>query len=215
VRSTTDQLPPLPSAADAMTATEQDLINVAGTRRPELLSVQAKRAQQEVALRLARNQRLASLDFFGETWQGTEDGPTSRQGQHAQFGVTFSLPFQRRQAIGKARQVEAKLTTLQLEWQWVADQISADVQDAISAVDAARGSLVLLQQEVAVAMELEGLERDRFQLGDSTQFLVNLRELAAADARLREARARADYQKALVSLEASTGQLLDRRPSAP
>lgn len=215
VRPTTDQLPPLPSAADAITATEQGLIDVARTRRPELLSVQARREQQEVALRLAQNQRLASLDLFGETWQGTGDGSISRQGQNAQFGVTFSLPIQRRKAIGKARQVEAKLTTLQLEWQWVADQISADVQDAISAVEAARGSLVLLQQEVAVAVELEGLERDRFQLGDSTQFLVNLRELATADARLREARARADYQKALVSLEASTGQLLDRRPSTP
>ena len=95
------------------------------------------------------------------------------------------------------------------------DDISADVQDALSAVEAARASLALLQQEVAVAVELEGLERDRFQLGDSTQFLVNLRELATADARLREVRARADYQKALVSLEASTGQLLDRRAPQP
>jgi len=49
---------------------------------------------------------------------------------------------------------------------------------------------------VAVARELESLDRDRFALGDSTQFVVNLRELATADAALREARARADYQKA-------------------
>jgi outer membrane protein TolC len=215
VRPTTDQLPPLPSSADAVVASEERLLDIARARRPELLSVQAKREQQTVALRLAQNQRLASLDLFGETWQGTGDGSVSRQGQNTQFGVTFSLPLQRRKAIGKALQVEAKLATLQLEWQWVAEQIAADVQDAISAVEAARGSLTLLQQEVAVAVELEGLERDRFQLGDSTQFLVNLRELATADARLREVRARADYQKALVSLEASTGQLLDRRPSTP
>lgn len=215
VRPATEQLPPLPSSADAVVASEESLLDIARARRPELLSVQAKREQQTVALRLAQNQRLASLDLFGETWQGTGDGSVSRQGQNTQFGVTFSLPLQRRKAIGKARQVEAKLATLQLEQQWVTEQIAADVQDAISAVEAARGSLTLLQQEVAVAVELEGLERDRFQLGDSTQFLVNLRELATADARLREARARADYQKALVSLEASTGQLLDRRPSTP
>lgn len=215
VRPSTDQLPPLPASADRVPDSEHILIDVARQRRPELLSVQAKQQQQEVALRLAQNQRLASLDLFGETWQGTGDGSISRQGQNAQFGVTFSLPLQRRKAIGKARQIEAKLTTLQLEWQWVADQISADVQDALSAVEAARAGLTLLQEEVAVAVELEGLERDRFQLGDSTQFLVNLRELATADARLREARARADYQKALVSLDAATGQLLDRRPARP
>jgi cobalt-zinc-cadmium efflux system outer membrane protein len=215
IRPSTEQLPPLPASGDRVPGSEHILIDVARQRRPELLSVQAKREQQEVALRLAQNQRLASLDLFGETWQGTGDGSISRQGQNAQFGVTFALPLQRRKAIGKARQIEAKLTTLQLEWQWVADQIGADVQDALSAVEAARAGLTLLQQEVAVAVELEGLERDRFQLGDSTQFLVNLRELATADARLREARARADYQKALVSLDAATGQLLDRRPSTP
>ena len=215
IRPAADQLPPLPSTADGVVSTEQALIDIARSRRPELRSVQAKREQQDVALRLAQNQRLAALDLFGETWQGTGDGSVTRQGQNSQVGVTFSLPLQRRKAIGKARQVEAKLATLQLEWQWVAEQISADVQDALSAVEAARASLALLQQEVAVAVELEGLERDRFQLGDSTQFLVNLRELATADARLREVRARADYQKALVSLEASTGQLLDRRAPQP
>jgi len=41
---------------------------------------------------------------------------------------------------------------------------------------------------------------------------VNLRELATADAALRETKALADYQKALVTLEAATSQLLDRLP---
>ena len=62
------------------------------------------------------------------------------------------------------------------------------------------------------ARELEGLERDRFQLGDSTQFLVNLRELNTADAAFREVKALADYQKALVDFEAASGRLVDRLP---
>jgi hypothetical protein len=67
-----------------------------------------------------------------------------------------------------------------------------------------------VRQELAVARELEGLERDRFQLGDSTQFLVNLRELNTADAAFREIKALADYQKAYAEFEAATGRLLDR-----
>lgn len=88
----------------------------------------------------------------------------------------------------------------------------ADVQDALSALRAAQAVLDVVTEEVAVARELEGLERDRFALGDSTQFLVNLRELASADAALREVRALADYQKALVGVSSATGRLLDRVP---
>ena len=90
------------------------------------------------------------------------------------------------------------------------DQVRADVQDARSAVTAALEVLGAVRGEVDVARELERLERDRFALGDSTQFLVNLRELATADAAVREARALADVRKALVLLDAATGRLLDR-----
>lgn len=83
----------------------------------------------------------------------------------------------------------------------------------MSALRAAGAVLDVLSQEVALARELEGLERDRFALGDSTQFLVNLRELATADAALRETKVLADYQKALVTVDAATGRLLDRGPT--
>jgi outer membrane protein TolC len=63
-----------------------------------------------------------------------------------------------------------------------------------------------------VARELERLERDRFDLGDSTQFLVNLRELAAADAAVRDIRAHTDYEKALARLDRATGRVLERLP---
>ena len=86
------------------------------------------------------------------------------------------------------------------------------MQDALSALRAAQAVLDVVTEEVAVARELEGLERDRFALGDSTQFLVNLRELASADAALREVRALADYQKALVGVSSAMGRLLDRVP---
>lgn len=67
--------------------------------------------------------------------------------------------------------------------------------------------------ETALARELEQLERDRFALGDSTQFQVNLRELATADAAVREIRARADVQKARAALDAAMGTLTT--PAAP
>ena len=43
-----------------------------------------------------------------------------------------------------------------------------------------------LKDEVQVALELADAERERFRLGDSNLFTVNLREQAAVDAELRE-----------------------------
>ena len=83
---------------------------------------------------------------------------------------------------------------------WAEDEIRADVQDALSALRTARDVLAVVSEELRVARELEALERERFALGDSTQFLVNLREVATADAALREVKARADQQKALVAV---------------
>ncbi|MFN8641886.1 MAG: TolC family protein [Candidatus Binatia bacterium] len=115
--------------------------------------------------------------------------------------------FQQRKADGQRAKARAALTRADSEIRWLEDQIRADVQDALSAVRAATGVLDAVVAEAVLARELEQLERDRFTLGDSTQFLVNFRELATADAAVREIRARADVQKARAALDAALGTL--------
>jgi outer membrane protein TolC len=213
VRPSLERLPEAPGAGGP--AAEPDdarLIERALVRRPELAALRLKRRQESVALELARNSLLPELDVFSLASRDVGAGAPARAGSSFEAGVTFTLPLQRRKAGGKTLQAEAKLAAIDQEILWTEDRVRADVQDALSAVQAARGVLEVLAEEVTVARELEGLERDRFALGDSTQFLVNLRELATADAAMREVRARADYQKALAALQAATGDLLDRVP---
>ena len=66
----------------------------------------------------------------------------------------------------------------------------------------------LAQSEVEVALELASAERDRFDLGDSNLFTVNLREQAAVDAELRRVAASLDYQRALALYRQATAELL-------
>ena len=70
----------------------------------------------------------------------------------------------------------------------------------------------LLRQEVEVARELQGLEKDRFDLGDSTLFLVNLREQATFDAEVRAVSALEDYFRAYAGYQASTAEPLSGNP---
>ncbi len=210
LRPSADRLPDLPAADRVAVPDEATAVAAALDRRPEVVARRLSRDRVEVDLRLAENTLLPTLDFFSEVSRERRDGP--KGGPSLEVGVAFKLPAQRRKASGQTVKARAAVARAQLDVQWVEDQVRADVQDALSAVRATQAVLDAVAAEVLVARELEGLERDRFTLGDSTQFVVNLRELATADAAVREVRARADYQKALVRLERASGRLLDRVP---
>lgn len=208
LRPSADRLPSaLPSPTATPTPDEQAEVAEALRRRPEVAVLRARRRQLETDVSLAVNALLPSLDLFADISRDVGDGTPSQGGRDVQAGVRFDLPLQRRKASGKRVQATAKLAALDADLRLAEDRIRAEVQDALSAVRAAAGAAALIRDELQVARELESLERDRFVLGDSTQFLVNLRELATADAAFRELRALADYQKARVDLEAATGRL--------
>jgi outer membrane protein TolC len=177
-------------------------VRLAPERRPDLRARRLRRDERQVDLRLAENGRLPSLDLVTEFSRDTDGA-----GPGLELGVGLTWPFRQRKADGQRAKARAALTRAESELQWLEDQVRADVQDALSAVRAAAGALDAVAAEATLARELEQLERDRFDLGDSTQFLVNLRELATADAAVREIRARADLQKARAALDAALGTL--------
>jgi len=211
LRPSVDRVPAaLPEPVALGLPDEMAAIDLALQRRPELVAQRLKQAQQEVQVRAAGNGLLPTLDLFSDVSRDVGDGRPSRDGTEVQAGLFFELPLQRRKASGKVRQAQAKRAGIDADLRFLQDRVRADVQDAASALRAAYATVDLVRQELAVARELEALERDRFQLGDSTQFLVNLRELNTADAAFREVKALADYQKALVDFDAASGRLVDR-----
>lgn len=214
VRPSIDRVPSrLPDPKPITAEDEARAIDDALARRPEVVSLRFKRSQQEVETGLAGNALLPSLNLFADMSRDYGEGSVTRRGNELSAGLFFELPLQRRKASGKLTQAQAKLSGIDAELRFVQDRVRADVQDAASALRATYAAIELVRQELAVARELESLERDRFQLGDSTQFLVNLRELNTADAAFREIKALADYQKALAEFEAASGRLLDRAPA--
>jgi hypothetical protein len=105
----------------------------------------------------------------------------------------------------------ANLARLDAELRFARDRVRTEILDSASALQAALDVLQVVQGEVLVARELEQAERDRFALGDSTQFLVNLRELATADAAVREIAAIAEAHKARATYDVATARLLHLR----
>lgn len=175
--------------------------------RPDVKAVELSRRQQEVTLALARNEVLPSFDVFAEVSRDAGDGSRSLRGPILDTGAAFALPVQRRQGKGLQRTALANLSRLDAELRFARDRVRAEIEDAASALAAALDVVDVVRDEVRVARELEQAERDRFTLGDSTQFLVNLRELATADAAFREISTTAEAHKARVAYEVATGRL--------
>ena len=87
------------------------------------------------------------------------------------------------------------------------EQIEVEVRNIANDISAAERFLSLAGQEVEQAEILEEAERIRFEDGASDFFVVNLREEAAADARVRRIEAQAGLLQALTNFYAATVQL--------
>jgi outer membrane protein TolC len=99
-----------------------------------------------------------------------------------------------------------KLQKLALDVAGERQRITTEVLDAISAINTASIRYRAAQSEVELAVRLEEGERTRFSLGDSTLFLVNQRERATAEARVKLIEIQAEYQQAVATYRVATVQ---------
>jgi outer membrane protein TolC len=175
--------------------------------RPDLRAVNARVDQSLVRLALAKNELKPRLDLRGEIAYdvgGTGLGGRSRSGEDVVAGVRFSVPLQRRQARGRIAEVRAEIDGLRARERLIADQIAVEVQGILIAVDGAERTAALAARKAELADSMAAAERRRFQLGASDFFVLNLREEAATDARVRALDAQARAALAAADLAGAT-----------
>lgn len=176
---------------------------VALDRRPELKSLALNNDITEIDLELARNQKLPALDLAFSPGRDTGLGSI---GNTVKAGASFSLPLRQRAAEGRIAQANLKIEKLALEVANERQRITTEVLDAISAINTASIRFQAALAEVDLARQLEEGERARFDLGDSTLFLVNQRERATAEARVKLIEIQAEYEQAVAAYRVATVQ---------
>ena len=158
----------------------------AQARRPELKRIDLQKEQSETELALQKNQQAPGVDF---TVQGAFDVGKSKKTDlnrdELYLGLNFDFPLQQRVAKGRAQTAGANLRRLKWEEQMAENQISAEIQDVLSKLTAARNRLTLSKEQHKTALQLEEGEQARFELGASNILFVNLREIASGDAALQ------------------------------
>jgi len=173
-------------------------------RRPDVARLEAQRRQARVEVGLQQNQVLPALDVSALVSKdlGMSDEP-KRGVPEVELFVTLEVPLLYRQVLGRLDAASAAERRAELVLQLQRERVRVEVRDALSASRAAGERARLMVQELELAKRLEAGERKRLELGDSTLFLLNLRETSTFESALREVDARADWHRASADLAAA------------
>ncbi|MBK5910188.1 hypothetical protein CCR85_01605 [Rhodothalassium salexigens] len=185
-------------------------IQRARVARPELALIDASLDRARLSLALGRNELLPRLQFGSEVSRdfGAVDlGGPSRDSTDTIVKFSFSVPLQRRFAEGRISRAQAELDALRYRRQFTAERIELEVRRLVNDLRAAAETVRLADLEVDQAQTMQAAERRRFREGGSDFFVVNRREEATADARVRLVDAQLQYFEALANYRAATADL--------
>jgi len=181
-------------------------IEIALANRPELVSLEFLRRQLDVDLSQAHNLYLPSVDaglFVSQDVGGASSSLRDKSPFELEASLQVSVPLQRRKARGKIQAIEGKLRQLSVKTGFTQDKITTDVQQVYAARLAAYRRIAKASKSLELAQTMEQAERRKFDLGDSNLLLVNLRELATADAAKTVLQAMLDYFQAQTDYRAA------------
>jgi len=187
-------------------------IDLALRTRPELDRFRLLRERTNVDLQLAENQMLPGLNV---AVTGAQDvGISKRDLDRTTYEAALFLdvPLQRRDARGRILTNRATLAQIGAQERFQRDTITAEVQDAVSALDRAFALVGRLEESARLAKMVEDGEAERLKQGASTVLFVNLRELATFDAQTLVVDALFEYARAHAEYRAALG--LDARPDS-
>lgn len=179
-----------------------DAQRLALQRRPELRQLTINQDISQIDLELGRNQRRPAVDLGFSPGRDTGFGGI---GNTLKAELSISLPLRQRTADGRIQAAQAKLQKLDLDLLNQRQTIVVEVNDAFNAINTTYERFVAAEAEVQLARQLEVGERTRFNLGDSTLFLVNQRERATAEAENKLIEIRAEYEQAVAAFRAASG----------
>lgn len=171
--------------------------------RPELKRILNEIEMEKNALAFHENQRGPQLDLILRGSRDIQNGTNFRRDPwEGDFSLVFNIPLQTRKQDGKIGGTEQKIEILKTKLSYQKDKISIEAGDALIALENALKRLQIIREEVKVAESLAKAEKKRFDLGDSTLLIVNLREQNAAEVALRLIGAETDYWNAKADYDA-------------
>jgi outer membrane protein TolC len=208
--------PPSPSGGTSPEAAVQRALAESGLVREraaavELADVQARTASDPLRPRFDLEAYVQAEGLGNDDVGPAATGLAELDAVSAHVGLIYEAPLS-----GSRQQTEAARARLggeqaREELRAAQNSVAAEVQVALVQLDAGRERLALAEQTAQIAEQQLRAEQARLASGASTPLAVVEAEDALRGARLRIARARADWVVAGITLDHLTGRLLARQ----
>jgi outer membrane protein, heavy metal efflux system len=200
---------PTKPTADQLTVDVQTALQ----NRPEFTRLTLLKERAATDLALARNRIMPGLNAFvaasqdvgfsKKTFSGS--GPFGTDRTNAEFGLTFELEAQRREALGRLRTAQGQMAQLLNQERYTRDEITTQVQDAVSELQLTSQRLERAREELKQANRVLELETASFKRDAINLVQLNLQEVAAAEAQVKVASLLAQYYRALAEYYTTLG----------
>ncbi len=220
-------VPDAPPVLDVRSLIEDALIN-----RPDLAQAGLQVKANEISVRASRNNvkpllnvyanvqsrgsSLSSYAVLGSTGNGAVTPSADifegglRLSTIYQGGVQIQLPLRNRIAQADAARDAIQLRQSQARTAKLENDIRQQIENAAIALETAHQAYAAAVESRDYQQQLLQSERDKFSVGESTNFLIVQDDAYLAQARSTEVAARSDWMKAKISLDRALGNLLSR-----
>jgi len=182
------------------------LLANAASEHPEILMLKSKGMQLELERNYRRELLKPKLSVSASLLTSrTAFGPQvpdnyQLQWSNYKMGIDFSFPLFLREQRGKLREVIVKQQALNFDLQQTGREITTNILSSYNKLIAYEAQLVIQARSVENQQVLVSGELAKFDLGESTLFLINSRESKLIDMRIKMAELVTDYQKAIAEL---------------
>ncbi|QRR04097.1 TolC family protein [Dyadobacter sandarakinus] len=191
----------------------QTLISNAASAHPELLMLRNKGRQLELERNYRREMLKPKLNLSASLITSRTDFDSyvpdyyDLRWSNYKLGIDFSFPLFLREQRGKLQEIKVKQLALQYDVQQAGREINTSILSSFNNLVAYESQLAIQNQSIANQQLLLNGELTKFELGESTLFLINSRETKLIDMRIKMAELVAGYQKAVAELYYSVGTI--------
>lgn len=174
-------------------AYSKELLTDVLSKNLDLRIYNSKIKQTTSKVKLARINTLPKLDLSFEINEDSGMGDPKLQGQEQRLWLNFEFPFQNRKATGKRDMEKAKLNSLKAQRGLMVDELKRDLNSLVLKINTFSDLIDLTKEQVSLSSRLVSAEQRKFNSGASDLILLNLREEALAESKIKNLNTFLDY----------------------
>jgi outer membrane protein TolC len=182
--------------------------------RPDAALLAVDGAVEADRVRLGENLLKPRVDVNVEAARDVGAGSGTLDGTETIVRLDVSIPLERRTGEGRRAEAQANLNRIRQEQRLLDDRIATEIRNVGNDIAANLRLMKITADELRQAQTMESAERERLEAGQSNFFLLNAREEATADVRVRNVRAEQVYAQSLADFYAATVQWEVVQPDA-